>query len=114
MGGMTSVTLALTHPALVERMVLLSPTISGRLSDFHQSPHLTHHDDGAVWLGQFAGFFGRTHDCGPYRPADAAGFLCRAFRYHPRKIMNVSARMRGGQGKVKCAPNVLWPCRKMI
>jgi len=32
MGGMTSVTLALTHPALVERMVLLSPTISGRLS----------------------------------------------------------------------------------
>lgn len=32
MGGMISVTLALTHPVLVERMVLLSPTISGRLS----------------------------------------------------------------------------------
>ncbi|MCA9901618.1 MAG: alpha/beta fold hydrolase [Anaerolineales bacterium] len=32
MGGMISVTLALTHPILVERMVLLSPTISGRLS----------------------------------------------------------------------------------
>jgi pimeloyl-ACP methyl ester carboxylesterase len=32
MGGMTGLTLALTHPILVERMVLLSPTISGRLS----------------------------------------------------------------------------------
>ena len=32
MGGMISVTLALTHPILVERMVLLGPTISGRLS----------------------------------------------------------------------------------
>ncbi len=32
MGGMTSITLALKHPILVERMVLLSPTISGRLS----------------------------------------------------------------------------------
>lgn len=32
MGGMTSVTLALRHPALVERMVLLCPTISGKLS----------------------------------------------------------------------------------
>lgn len=32
MGGMIGVTLALTHPILVERMVLLSPTISGRLS----------------------------------------------------------------------------------
>ncbi|MEZ4643556.1 MAG: alpha/beta fold hydrolase [Chloroflexota bacterium] len=32
MGGMISITLALTHPILVERMVLLSPTISGRLS----------------------------------------------------------------------------------
>lgn len=32
MGGMISVSLALTYPILVERMVLLSPTISGRLS----------------------------------------------------------------------------------
>jgi pimeloyl-ACP methyl ester carboxylesterase/CRP-like cAMP-binding protein len=32
MGGMISLTLAMTHPILVERMVLLSPTISGRLS----------------------------------------------------------------------------------
>lgn len=32
MGGMISLTLALRHPALVERMVLLNPTISGRLS----------------------------------------------------------------------------------
>lgn len=32
MGGMISLTLALSHPILVERMVLLSPTISGRLS----------------------------------------------------------------------------------
>jgi pimeloyl-ACP methyl ester carboxylesterase/DNA-binding response OmpR family regulator/GAF domain-containing protein len=32
MGGMTSVTLALRHPELVERMALLCPTISGRLS----------------------------------------------------------------------------------
>lgn len=32
MGGMISITLALRHPILVERMVLLSPTISGRLS----------------------------------------------------------------------------------
>ena len=32
MGGMISITLALTHPILVERMVLLNPTISGRLS----------------------------------------------------------------------------------
>jgi pimeloyl-ACP methyl ester carboxylesterase len=32
MGGMTSVTLALRHAALIERMVLLCPTISGKLS----------------------------------------------------------------------------------
>ncbi len=34
MGGMISITLALKYPVLVERMVLLSPTISGRLSNF--------------------------------------------------------------------------------
>lgn len=34
MGGMTSVTLALRHPVLVERMVLLGPTITGRLSRY--------------------------------------------------------------------------------
>ncbi|PIE80792.1 MAG: alpha/beta hydrolase [Chloroflexi bacterium] len=33
MGGMTSIALALKHPVLVERMVLLSPTISGHLSN---------------------------------------------------------------------------------
>ena len=32
MGGMTGLTLAMQYPALVERMVLLGPTISGRLS----------------------------------------------------------------------------------
>jgi pimeloyl-ACP methyl ester carboxylesterase/CRP-like cAMP-binding protein len=32
MGGMTSITLSLRHSALVERMVLISPTITGRLS----------------------------------------------------------------------------------
>ncbi|TAK10968.1 MAG: alpha/beta fold hydrolase [Anaerolineae bacterium] len=32
MGGMTSINLALTHPILVQRMVLISPTITGRLS----------------------------------------------------------------------------------
>ena len=32
MGGMTGLTLAMRYPALVERMVLLGPTISGRLS----------------------------------------------------------------------------------
>lgn len=34
MGGMISLTLAMKYPVLVERMVLLSPTISGRLSLF--------------------------------------------------------------------------------
>ncbi len=34
MGGMISVTLAMRHPDLVERMVLLCPTISGHLSLF--------------------------------------------------------------------------------
>ncbi len=34
MGGMIGLTLALKYPVLVERMVLLSPTISGRLSNF--------------------------------------------------------------------------------
>jgi pimeloyl-ACP methyl ester carboxylesterase len=34
MGGMISLTLALRHPQVVERMVLLCPTISGRLSLF--------------------------------------------------------------------------------
>lgn len=34
MGGMTSITLALRHPVLVERMVLLDPTITGRLSPY--------------------------------------------------------------------------------
>jgi CRP-like cAMP-binding protein len=34
MGGMISITLAMKHPALVERMVLLGPTITGRLSNF--------------------------------------------------------------------------------
>ena len=32
MGGMTSLTMALRYPELVERMVLIDPTISGRLS----------------------------------------------------------------------------------
>ena len=34
MGGMTSITLALRHPVLVERMVLLDPTITGQLSRY--------------------------------------------------------------------------------
>jgi len=34
MGGMISLTLALRHPALVERMVLIAPTISGHLSRY--------------------------------------------------------------------------------
>jgi pimeloyl-ACP methyl ester carboxylesterase len=34
MGGMISITLAMKHPALVERMVLLGPTITERLSNF--------------------------------------------------------------------------------
>lgn len=34
MGGMISLTLAMRHPKLVERMVLLCPTISGHLSMF--------------------------------------------------------------------------------
>jgi pimeloyl-ACP methyl ester carboxylesterase/CRP-like cAMP-binding protein len=34
MGGMTSITLALRHPVLVERMVLIGPTITGRLSNY--------------------------------------------------------------------------------
>ncbi len=34
MGGMTSVTIALRHPVLVERMVLIGPTITGRLSAY--------------------------------------------------------------------------------
>ncbi|HSH02409.1 MAG TPA: alpha/beta fold hydrolase [Anaerolineae bacterium] len=34
MGGMISVTLAMNYPVLVERMVLLCPTISGNLSTF--------------------------------------------------------------------------------
>ena len=33
MGGMISITLALRHSVLVERMVLISPTITGKLSD---------------------------------------------------------------------------------
>lgn len=41
MGGMTSLTMALHYPELVERMVLIGPTISGRLSqyiNFYVSP----------------------------------------------------------------------------
>jgi pimeloyl-ACP methyl ester carboxylesterase/CRP-like cAMP-binding protein len=34
MGGMTSITLALRHPVLVERMVLIGPTVTGRLSTY--------------------------------------------------------------------------------
>ena len=34
MGGMTAVTVALRYPALVERMVLIAPTITGRLSHY--------------------------------------------------------------------------------
>lgn len=34
MGGMTSITLALRHPVLVERMVLIGPTVTGRLSSY--------------------------------------------------------------------------------
>jgi pimeloyl-ACP methyl ester carboxylesterase/CRP-like cAMP-binding protein len=34
MGGMISMTLAMRHPVLVERMVLLCPTVSGKLSTF--------------------------------------------------------------------------------
>lgn len=34
MGGMTALTMALRHPDLIERLVLVCPTISGRLSNF--------------------------------------------------------------------------------
>jgi len=34
MGGMTSITLALRHSVLVERMVLIGPTVTGRLSNY--------------------------------------------------------------------------------
>ncbi len=34
MGGMTSITLSQRHPVLVERMVLLNPTITGKLSNY--------------------------------------------------------------------------------
>lgn len=34
MGGMTSITLALRHPPLVERMALIGPTVTGRLSSY--------------------------------------------------------------------------------
>lgn len=34
MGGMISATMAIRHPVLVERMVLLAPTITGRLSTY--------------------------------------------------------------------------------
>ena len=34
MGGMTSITTALRHPGIVERMVLIGPTISGNLSSY--------------------------------------------------------------------------------
>lgn len=34
MGGMTGATLALRHPPLVERMVMLCPTITGKLSNY--------------------------------------------------------------------------------
>ncbi len=34
MGGMISITMALRHPVLVERMVLIGPTITGRLSRY--------------------------------------------------------------------------------
>ncbi len=37
MGGMTSATLALRNPVLIERMVLLNPTITGRLSFYINS-----------------------------------------------------------------------------
>jgi pimeloyl-ACP methyl ester carboxylesterase len=37
MGGMISLTLAMRHPELVERLILLCPTISGRLSLFVNS-----------------------------------------------------------------------------
>ena len=97
MGGMISLTLALSHPVLVERMVLLSPTISGRLStaiNLFISP--------ITMLERFG-----------------LGSLVvtateRAFVGLTDRLMSDSAWMPGGPARARYGPNVTGRCWIMI
>lgn len=61
MGGQIGMTLALRHPILVERLVLLNPAVSGRLSTFIRifiAPHVFL--ERQRWLGQMLSFLETT------------------------------------------------------
>ena len=61
MGGQISITLALRHPHLVERLVLLNPVISGRLSTFIKlfiAPHILL--ERYAWGGKFLSYLEKT------------------------------------------------------
>ena len=104
MGGQISITLALRHPELVERLVLLNPVISGRLSTFINmfvAPHIML--EGFRWGGKILGFLERT-------PISYVEQLMKPILFAERAVISrqdydrikADAR-RPGQGAVRAA-----------
>ena len=86
MGGMIGMTLSLRHPVLVERMVLLCPTVSGNLSTMINSlifpiNMLERFGLGSLIVSTFESSTGGSH-----RSADAPGVLLAAHRDQRRRI----------------------------
>jgi pimeloyl-ACP methyl ester carboxylesterase len=111
MGGMISLTMALRYPALVERMVLLSPTISGRLSNtinFFISPItlMERFGLGSLIVSTVERLFVGLTDrfMRPVSFAERTGITSRT--------TTACAPMPAAPDRAACAPNVSSPCAK--
>jgi pimeloyl-ACP methyl ester carboxylesterase len=111
MGGMVGIQLALNEPMLVERMLLLNPAISGRLSAFVNSlvaPHIMFERFDAT--GRLLSWIERT-------PLDYSDRLLRPIAFAQRAVISPDdyqhiredAR-RPGQGKVRA--QCFWAMRR--
>ncbi|GIV97799.1 MAG: alpha/beta hydrolase [Herpetosiphonaceae bacterium] len=104
MGGLISMTLALRNPVLVERLVLLNPVVSGRLSTFIRlfiAPHIFL--ERYRWSGKLLSFLERT-------PISYQEQLMKPIFFAERAVVSedVYERLRAdarrpGQGRVRAA-----------
>jgi pimeloyl-ACP methyl ester carboxylesterase len=111
MGGMIGITLALMYPLLVERLVLLNPAISGRLSTFVNSlvaPHIMFERFDAT--GRLLSFLERT-------PLDYSDYLLKPIAFAERADISDEdyARIRAdarrpGQGRTRA--QCFWAMRR--
>lgn len=111
MGGQIAMTLALRYPVLVERMVLLNPAVSGRLSTFINlfvAPHILL--EGLGWPARLLNFVERT-------PLGYTDRLLKPISFAERAVISQEdyARIRAdarrpGQGKVRA--DCFWAMRE--